>query len=125
MSAVDTAPPPPSTVTTTSRSFHAYGSTDSEGTAAGPLLKFKLLMLGDSGVGKTSLTRRFVDDDFSTSYMHTIGIDFLEKVVRLEQPGGARVKMQIWDTAGQERWGVNWFRAFDVTSLTSLAGSAR
>jgi len=63
--------------------------------------KFKLMMLGDAGVGKTSIARRFVDDAFLPTYIHTIGIDFLEKVVDLERQ---KVLLQIWDTAGQDRF---------------------
>lgn len=63
--------------------------------------KFKFMMLGDAGVGKTSIARRFVDEAFLHTYIHTIGIDFLEKVVDLE---GKKVLLQIWDTAGQDRF---------------------
>ena len=89
---------------TRARSFEAYNSTSSA--EDNPEYKFKVLMLGDSGVGKTSLTRRFVRDEFSTSYMHTIGIDFLEKIVEIavDESEVVRVKLQIWDTAGQERF---------------------
>ena len=62
--------------------------------------KFKILILGDAGAGKTSITRRFALDDFEPSYMATIGIDFMETVLTVS---GERVKLQIWDTAGQER----------------------
>ena len=57
-------------------------------------------MKGDAGVGKTSIARRFVDDAFLTTYIHTIGIDFLEKFVEIDQK---TIKLQIWDTAGQDR----------------------
>ena len=62
--------------------------------------KFKLMMLGDAGVGKTSIARRFVDDNFMQTYIHTIGIDFLEKTIQVDDQD---VKLQIWDTAGQDR----------------------
>ena len=58
------------------------------------------IYLGDAGVGKTSIARRFVDDAFLTCYIHTIGIDFLEKIIEVEQKA---IKLQIWDTAGQDR----------------------
>ena len=58
------------------------------------------MMLGDAGVGKTSIARRFVDDAFLNTYIHTIGIDFLEKIIDCE---GNEIKLQIWDTAGQDR----------------------
>jgi len=61
----------------------------------------KLLMIGDSGVGKSCLLLRFSDDSFTTSFITTIGIDFKIKAVEID---GKRVKLQIWDTAGQERF---------------------
>jgi Ras-related protein Rab-8A len=61
----------------------------------------KLLIIGDSGVGKSSLLLRFCDDAFTTSFITTIGIDFKVKTVDTE---GKKVKLQIWDTAGQERF---------------------
>jgi len=61
----------------------------------------KLLMIGDSGVGKSCLLLRFSDDSFTTSFITTIGIDFKIKTVEID---GKRVKLQIWDTAGQERF---------------------
>ncbi|THD25845.1 Ras protein Rab 10 [Fasciola hepatica] len=62
---------------------------------------FKLLLIGDSGVGKTCLLFRYVEDTFSSSFISTIGIDFKIKTVELE---GKKIKLQIWDTAGQERF---------------------
>jgi len=62
---------------------------------------FKLLLIGDSGVGKTCILFRFSDDQFNTSFISTIGIDFKIKTVDID---GKRVKLQIWDTAGQERF---------------------
>lgn len=62
---------------------------------------FKLLIIGDSGVGKSSLLIRFSDNTFSGSYITTIGVDFKIRTVLLH---GERVKLQIWDTAGQERF---------------------
>ncbi|KAK3735366.1 hypothetical protein QZH41_000459 [Actinostola sp. cb2023] len=62
---------------------------------------FKLLLIGDSGVGKSSLLLRFADDAFSDCYISTIGVDFKIRTVKV---GGKTVKLQIWDTAGQERF---------------------
>ena len=64
-------------------------------------LLFKLLLIGDSGVGKTSIIFRFCDDHFATSNIPTIGIDFKIKTIDV---GGKKIKLQIWDTAGQERF---------------------
>merc|ERR1712032_667118 len=62
---------------------------------------FKLLLIGDSGVGKTCILFRFSDDAFNTTFISTIGIDFKIKTIDIN---GKRVKLQIWDTAGQERF---------------------
>nr|ABD65434.1 Rab10 [Suberites domuncula] len=64
-------------------------------------LLFKLLLIGDSGVGKTCVLFRYADDTFNTTFISTIGIDFKIKTIELE---GKRIKLQIWDTAGQERF---------------------
>ena len=64
-------------------------------------LQIKLLMIGDSAVGKTSLLLRYANDTFSSTFITTIGIDFKIKTVHL---GGKKVKLQIWDTAGQEQF---------------------
>ena len=61
----------------------------------------KLLLIGDSGVGKSCLLLRFSDDSFTTSFITTIGIDFK---IRTIEENGKRLKLQIWDTAGQERF---------------------
>merc|ERR1711892_1329182 len=64
-------------------------------------LLFKLLLIGDSGVGKTCIVFRFTDDAFSSTFISTIGIDFKVKTILLM---GKKIKLQIWDTAGQERF---------------------
>jgi len=64
-------------------------------------MQIKLLMIGDSGVGKTCLLLRYANDSFSPTFITTIGIDFKIKTIEL---GGKVVKLQIWDTAGQERF---------------------
>ena len=64
--------------------------------------KFKVVFLGESSVGKTSLINRFLHDHFDIVYRATVGIDFMTKrVLRDDQKC---VKFQIWDTAGQERF---------------------
>jgi len=88
---------------------------------------FKVVFVGDSGVGKSALTCRYADDLFYESYISTLGIDFRIKTVRR---AGKEIKLQIWDTAGQERFraltrsyyrgcsGV--FLVFDTTSFSSF-----
>jgi len=61
----------------------------------------KLLIIGDSGVGKTCLLLRLCDNSFTTSHLATIGIDFKLKNLEVD---GKKIKMQIWDTAGQDRF---------------------
>lgn len=64
-------------------------------------LKFKLLFLGNSAVGKTSLLERFVDGTFEDKDISTIGIDHKVKYIEMNQK---KIKLEIWDTAGQERF---------------------
>ena len=59
---------------------------------------FKLLVIGDSSVGKTAILLRFSDDSFSPNFISTIGIDFRIKTIEIR---GKKIKLQIWDTAGQ------------------------
>merc|ERR1711953_1091350 len=61
----------------------------------------KLLLIGESSVGKTSVMFRFSDDVFSYTNIPTIGIDFKIKTVEID---GKKIKLQIWDTSGQERF---------------------
>ena len=61
-------------------------------------MQIKLLMIGDSGVGKTCLLLRYANDSFSPTFITTIGIDFKIKNIEVD---GKRIKLQIWDTAGQ------------------------
>ncbi|XP_056388226.1 ras-related protein Rab-3B isoform X2 [Hyla sarda] len=62
---------------------------------------FKLLIIGNSSVGKTSFLFRYADDTFTSAFVSTVGIDFKVKTVYRNDK---RVKLQIWDTAGQERY---------------------
>ncbi|KAJ9654345.1 Ypt/Rab-type GTPase Rab7 [Neophaeococcomyces mojaviensis] len=77
----------------------------------------KVIILGDSGVGKTSLMNQYVNKKFSTSYKATIGADFLTKEVTVDD---RIVTLQLWDTAGQERFqslGVAFYRGADCCVL--------
>ncbi|KAG4385795.1 hypothetical protein GLYMA_12G165301v4 [Glycine max] len=88
---------------------------------------FKLLLIGDSSVGKSCLLLRFADDSYVDSYISTIGVDFKIRTVELE---GKTVKLQIWDTAGQERFRTitsSYYRGahgiiivYDVTEMESF-----
>jgi Ras-related protein Rab-1A len=62
---------------------------------------FKLVLIGDSGAGKSCLLLRFADDAFTDSYITTIGVDFRFKTIPVDKK---TIKLQIWDTAGQERF---------------------
>jgi Ras-related protein Rab-1A len=95
--------------------------------SANDITVFKLLLIGDSGVGKSSLLMRYVNDIYTGSYISTIGIDFKVKTIELD---GQKVQLQIWDTAGQERFHKitsNYYRGahgilfvFDLTDLKSF-----
>jgi len=95
-------------------------------------LLFKLLLIGDSGVGKTCILYRFSDDAFNTTFISTIGIDFKIKTIELK---GKRIKLQIWDTAGQERFHTittSYYRGamgimlvYDITNAKSFENIAK
>jgi len=91
---------------------------------------YKVVILGDSGVGKTSLLQRFVHNKYFTEYKATIGADFLSKEIVLSN--NKEITLQIWDTAGQERFVSlcsTFFRGsdccvlvYDITNSISLDG---
>ena len=62
---------------------------------------FKILLIGNSAVGKSSLLMRFADDIFTDNFLPTIGVDFK---IRTIETAGSIVKLQMWDTAGQEKF---------------------
>lgn len=88
----------------------------------------KVVLIGDGGVGKTSIRVQYIHRRFTSNYKATIGADFITKDVHLED--GKSVSMQIWDTAGQERFqslGIAYYRGadaciivFDVTNPDSF-----
>ena len=94
--------------------------------------QFKLLIVGNSSVGKSAILLRFADDKYDESYVSTIGIDFKVRSIDID---GKRVKMQIWDTAGQEKFrtiGTAYYRnthgvilVYDVTSKESFLSMER
>ena len=89
---------------------------------------FKIMLLGDSSVGKTCFLKRYIDDTFQDVYLSTIGFDYKYKFITLED--GKKIKLQIWDTAGQERFrtiGKGYYKGahgiiliYDVTSQKSF-----
>lgn len=62
---------------------------------------FKILLIGDSGVGKSCILCRFADDYYTEKFISTIGVDFKIKTIEYDNK---IIKLQIWDTAGQERF---------------------
>ncbi|KAF9204119.1 hypothetical protein BGZ94_009649 [Podila epigama] len=85
----------------------------------------KVIILGESGVGKTSLMNQYVNKKFSNQYKATIGADFLTKEVLVDD---RLVTMQIWDTAGQERFqslGVAFYRGADCCVLVFDVNNAK
>jgi small GTP-binding protein len=92
----------------------------------------KLIVIGDTGVGKSNLLKQFTVGQFHEKYVATIGVEFGAKVLRIR---GQNLKLQIWDTAGQEAFisiTRGYFRAaigalvvFDITSRESFNSLAR
>ncbi|XP_054471056.1 ras-related protein Rab-33B-like [Anoplopoma fimbria] len=104
-----------------------FGQSDSTYETS-PARIFKIIVIGDSNVGKTCLTYRFCGGTFLKNPEATIGVDFRERTLELD---GESIKLQIWDTAGQERFRKSmvehYYRSvhavifvYDVTSLSSF-----
>lgn len=66
------------------------------------IYQFRLIIIGDSTVGKSCLLRRFTEGKFADFSDPTVGVDFFARLVEIEP--GKRIKLQLWDTAGQERF---------------------
>ena len=64
---------------------------------------FKVVIIGQSSVGKSCILLRFIEDRFDTNYLSTIGVDFQFKSFELNDK---KYKLDVWDTAGQERYSV-------------------
>ena len=75
---------------------------------------FKILLLGDSSVGKTSLILKYTEDYFQETYLSTVGIEYKTKTLDIN---GVEVTLEIWDTAGQER-----FRSLSKTFIKDADG---
>mmetsp|Transcript_30671 Transcript_30671/g.91930 ORF Transcript_30671/g.91930 Transcript_30671/m.91930 type:complete len:372 (+) Transcript_30671:191-1306(+) len=100
---------------------------------------FKVLVVGNAGVGKTSLIKRYAHDVFSDQYQSTIGVDFALKILKVASTknGGPDeiVRLQLWDIAGQEQFGamtrvyykgaVGAFVVFDLTDADDGGESVR
>ncbi|NWX88202.1 RAB7L protein, partial [Nothoprocta ornata] len=94
---------------------------------------FKVLVVGDATVGKTSLVQRYAHDSFNRHYKSTVGVDFALKVVQWSD--SETVRLQLWDIAGQERFTSMtrlYYREasacvvmFDVTNLSSFSNSQK
>lgn len=93
---------------------------------------FKVLIIGNSGVGKSALLVRFADNVFSTNFITTVGVDFRIHTFNVD---GEKIKLQVWDTAGQERFRTitsTYYRAthgvivvYDVTNGESFVSVKR
>jgi len=104
----------------------------SSSSPAKPNKPVKIVMIGDSGVGKSALTYRFTEENFDGSFISTIGVDMMLKKIDLN---GEQVKICIWDTAGQERYQTitpSYYRGahgimmvYDVTSESSFSNLKR
>ncbi|KAG9351435.1 hypothetical protein AGOR_G00024530 [Albula goreensis] len=92
------------------------------------IYQFRLIVIGDSTVGKSCLLRRFTEGKFTDISDPTVGVDFFARLVEIEP--GKRIKLQLWDTAGQERFrsitrsyyrnSVGGLLVFDLTNRRSF-----
>jgi small GTP-binding protein len=88
---------------------------------------FKVILIGEANVGKTSLINRYINRVFNDNYICTIGVDFMMKTINYKEN---KIKLQIWDTAGMEKYKqitVSYYRGaqaaiicFDLTSKASF-----
>ena len=64
----------------------------------------KVVLVGESGVGKTSIISRFITDSFDSEVLSSSSAQFISKTIKLSEPENTTIKFDIWDTAGQERF---------------------
>ena len=90
-------------------------------------VKFKIMVIGESKVGKTSVIKKYTQNKFGGVYLTTVGVDFQDKIINIDD---RKIRLQIWDTAGQERFRnitKNYFNSsngflliYDITDKESL-----
>ena len=90
-------------------------------------IKFKIMVIGESKVGKTSVIKKYTQNKFGGVYLTTVGVDFQDKIINIDD---RKIRLQIWDTAGQERFRnitKNYFNSsngflliYDITDKESL-----
>ncbi|KAJ5077759.1 ras and ef-hand domain-containing protein [Anaeramoeba ignava] len=110
-----------------SRKQQQSDSDENESDQEEPTHVVKIVLIGDSSVGKTNLLTRFCENEFAPDSMPTIGVEFGSKIVEINEQ---RIKAQIWDTAGQERFrsvtqayyrgSVGAFIVYDITNPLSF-----
>lgn len=105
-----------------------YGMGNQSGSQNRVVYQYKVILLGDISVGKTSILRRFIEDEFTSEYYCTVGVEFRIKTIYLNNNLGADLK--IWDTCGEEKYRTitrQYYRdsngvllVFDLTSAVSF-----
>ena len=91
-------------------------------------LKFKVVLIGESGVGKTSILLRYISNEFNSQQFSTLGLSYVDKIIQIDN--NKKIKLEIWDTAGQEKFRAlakAYYRnidvgilVYDVTNKTSF-----
>lgn len=74
---------------------------DIDNTVSALTIRYKVVLVGDISVGKTSIISQYIENNFKEVYDPSIGVDFSSKTVRFR---GRHLKLQMWDTAGQEKY---------------------